>query len=99
MFGGVPAKVDCGIIEGLRTRLAHTDAVYANGDVLKPGDRVVITSGPLADIEAVFDRRLSPVRRVRVLIGWLERGTPVELDSIVLRKTPRLQRRNLVAGA
>ena len=99
MFGNVPAKVDSGIIEALRTRLAGTDAVYANGLVLKPGVRVVITSGPLADVAAVFDRRLSPAGRVRVLINWLERGTTVELDSIVLRKTSSLPRRNLVAEA
>lgn len=99
MFGGVPAQVDGGMIDALRIRLARTDVVYANGEVLKPGDRVVITSGPLADVEAVFDRRLSSVGRVRVLIDWLKRGTPVELNSIVLRKSPGLLRRNLVAQA
>jgi transcriptional antiterminator RfaH len=87
MFGGLPARVDDGIIETLRARLSCADAVYANGAVLKRGDRVVITSGPFADVEAVFDRRLSPAGRVRVLIDWLKRSIPVEVDSIVLRKT------------
>jgi transcriptional antiterminator RfaH len=86
MFGDQPAKVDDSIITMLSARLAHTDSVYAHGDVLKPGDRVVITSGPLANIEALFDQSLSPAGRVRILINWLERGTPVELESTMLRK-------------
>ena len=86
MFGDEPAKVDDHIIATLRTRLGHTESVYAHGEILKPGDRVVITSGPFAHMEAVFDANLSPAGRVRILINWLQHGTPVELESTMLQK-------------
>jgi transcriptional antiterminator RfaH len=99
MFGDHPAKVDDSIIATLRARLVRTDSAYANGDALKRGDRVVITSGPLANMEALFDQSLSPAGRVRILINWLERGTPVELDSTMLRKIRRIPAPNLSIGA
>lgn len=99
MFGDQPAKVDDSVIASLRARLTRTDSVYANGEVLKPGDRVVITSGPLSNIEALFDRGLSPAGRVRILINWLEHGTPVELESTMLRKIKRTPAPNLSAGS
>jgi transcription antitermination factor NusG len=88
MLGGIPVKVD-----------VKTDIIYANGDVCKPGDRVIITSGPLADLEAVYDQRLSPAGRVRILIDVLNRVKPVELDASMLRKTVEIPRHNLVANA
>lgn len=90
MFGGVPARVDEGIIARLKERLANVDVVDALGDALQPGDRVVITQGPFADFEAVFDKRLSADGRVRVLLEFLRRTTPVEVDARVLRKANRL---------
>ncbi len=92
MFGGTPASVDENFIQALRARLAETNLVYAHGDTLQAGDRVVITTGPLADMEAIFDHRLSPTGRVRVLIDLLARHTPVELDVSSLRKIDRLPR-------
>lgn len=87
MFGGVPARVDDSVIARLKERLAHVDVVDTLGEALTPGDRVVITTGPLADFEAVFDQRLTPDGRVRVLIQFLQRWTPVEVEASVLRKT------------
>lgn len=86
MFGGTPASVDDRFIQTLRTRLAETTLVYAHGDTFQSGDRVVITTGPLADMEAIFDQRLSSAGRVRILIDLLARHTPVELDVSTLRK-------------
>jgi transcriptional antiterminator RfaH len=97
MFGGVPARVDASVIATLRARLACVDVVDVLGEALNPGDRVVITSGPLADLEAVFDRRLSSDGRVRVLIRLLQRWTPVELEADALRRTNKFPRRDLVA--
>jgi transcription antitermination factor NusG len=53
------------------------------GDV-RPGDRILIVSGPLKGIEAIFDRHLSASGRVRVLIEILDRlcRTEVHLDQI-----------------
>jgi len=96
MFGGVPARVHEQVITALRSRLANVDLVDTYGKVLEPGDPVLITEGPLAEWDAVFDRRLSAAGRVRVLVQLLERWTSVEMDVHALRKTTGLPRRDLV---
>lgn len=93
MFGGVPARVDDAIIARLKERLACVDVVDTLGEALAPGDRVVIATGPLADFEAVFDQRLTPDGRVRVLIQFLQRWTPVEIEASALRKVSSPARR------
>ncbi len=106
MFGGVPARVDDAVIAALRERLARVDPAAGTGQVLvddrgkiiEPGDRVMITSGPLAEFEAVFDRHLSAAGRVRVLVDLLKRWAAVELDAGALRKADGLSRRDLVRG-
>lgn len=97
MFGGIPSRVDLRVIAALRARLANVDVVDVLGEALGPGDRVVVTAGPLAEWEAVFDRRLSAQGRVRVLIHLLKRWTPVELQADMLKKTGGMPRRDLVA--
>ena len=67
-FGGQAAPVPDSLVEGIRERLTHSER-----DELRYGDRVVITRGPMKDVEAVFDRRLSALGRVQVLIDVLER--------------------------
>lgn len=93
MFGGQPARVDQNVIATLQTRLAHVDVVDTLGEALNQGDRVVITSGPLAELEAVFDKRLSAEGRVRVLVQLLKRWMPVEIEASTLRKTSKLPQR------
>ena len=104
MFGGVPARVDDSLIAALLERLARADpsspsagqvVVDAYGKMIEPGDRVVITECPFAELEAIFDRRLSPAGRVRVLIHLMQRWTAVEMDADALRKTTGLPRRDL----
>jgi transcription antitermination factor NusG len=76
--GGQPAVVDDEIVETVRQRLDALEEVgYGN---LKHGDRVRITSGPLRDLEAVFDKPMSPAHRVRILLDVVGRMTPVEID-------------------
>ena len=104
MFGGVPARIDESVIEALRTRLARVDPATSSGqaivddrgEIIEPGDRVAVKSGPLAEFQAVFDRRLSAAGRVRVLIHLLQRWTAVELEAGALEKTSGLPRRDLV---
>ncbi|MBI5034108.1 MAG: hypothetical protein HZB51_26610 [Chloroflexi bacterium] len=89
MNGDVPARVDDHLIALLRERLARADLVDCRGEILEPGDSVVITSGPFAELNAVFDRRLSAAGRVRILLNWLKRWTPVEIDAAMLQKVSR----------
>lgn len=77
-IGDHPAVVADEIVDMIRGRLdtvEHTD--YGH---LKHGDRVRIVSGPLRDLEALFDKPMSAANRVRVLLDVVGRMTPVEID-------------------
>ena len=77
-LGDQPAIVADEIVEVIRQRLEATEQV-GYGD-LKHGDRVRIISGPLRDLEAVFDQPMSSAHRVRILLDVVGRMTPVEID-------------------
>ena len=77
-FGDQPAAVADEIIDLIRGRLSDVEEVgYGR---LKKGDRVRIQSGPLRDLEAIFDQPLSSKDRVRVLLDVMGRMTPAEID-------------------
>jgi transcription elongation factor/antiterminator RfaH len=69
------------VIEFIRQRLA---ALQSSGcDDLprfEPEEAVRITSGPLHDLEAVFDRRMSGTDRALVLLNVLGRMTACEVE-------------------
>ncbi len=76
--GESPAVVDDEIVQLIRRRLDDLEEVGYGG--LKQGDRVRIISGPLRDLEAVFDQPMSAANRVRILLNVVGRMTPVEID-------------------
>jgi transcription elongation factor/antiterminator RfaH len=86
-FGGEPAYVPDGLIHAIRQRVQEIDS--AGGelfDVLKPGDTVMVHSGPFAGYEAIFDVRLPGTERVRILLKLLRNRTlPVELPAGFVR--------------
>lgn len=71
-YGGQPWPVPDDLVLAIKERLARHHGARALAD-FRPGDRVVITGGPLRDTEAIFDRHLSAAGRVRVLIRLLHR--------------------------
>ena len=81
--GDQPAIVDDEIVEMVRQRLDTVEEVGYGG--LKQGDRVRIISGPLRDLEAVFDKPMSPENRVRILLDVVGRMTPVDIDYTELK--------------
>lgn len=88
-FGEQPTPIPAPLVEEIRVRLLSGRARAQ--PIFERGERVVITSGPLDDVEAIFDRELSPTGRVRVLIEMLERLCPVDLKVEQLRRrTPSL---------
>jgi transcriptional antiterminator RfaH len=89
-FGGVAARVDQSIIIGIRDHLTQPHVMDVHGEVLERGDHVVITTGPMQGIEALFNRQLSAAGRVQVLIQVLERWTACEIDAIAVRKLGKL---------
>jgi transcriptional antiterminator RfaH len=82
-FGGVPKPVPARVIAALQARLAEIDS---QGGLpqhpFREGDRVRLTGGPLAGLEAVFVGPMRPAERVRVLLEFLgqeqEALVPVE---------------------
>jgi len=83
-FGDEPAIVPDNLIHAIRKRV---DEISAAGgelfDGLNPGDMIVISDGPFAGYEAIFDTRLPGSERVRVLLQLLnsQRQIPVELKA------------------
>jgi transcriptional antiterminator RfaH len=80
---GAPAVVQESIIEHLRRRLAE-HALTSARPTFKPGDRVLIQRGPLAMVDAIFDRHLTAPGRVQILVNLLGRPMRVRVDQAVL---------------
>jgi hypothetical protein len=54
----------------------------------RPGERVLITDGPLQGLEAVFQGPMRPSERVRVLIEFLGRLAEVEVPLESVERVP-----------
>lgn len=85
-FGNSPAPIQEHIVANIRDRLMQPQVLDARGDMLRPGDRVVITNGPFESVDAVFDKRLSPAGRVRVLIRLMQQWAALNLDANSIEK-------------
>lgn len=90
MYGNVPVCVEDQWIAILRERLAQMAAANASSRRFERGDPVHITSGPLAEMDAIFDQRLSGAERVSILIRLFNRWTKIEIDSEQLCKTNKI---------
>lgn len=86
-FEGRPAVVSQDAIEMMAREL---DEIEAAGGLLKhsfrPGDTVVIDSGPLAGLRGVFQGPLGPSERVRILVHFLGETNRAEVPLEALRK-------------
>ncbi len=86
-FGSEPVLVPEPIIEHVKQRLIEVQRRDELGlGPFRTGERVRITSGPLRDLDAVFDQPLSAKGRAPVLIEFLGRITAAEVDLAALDK-------------
>jgi transcription antitermination factor NusG len=87
-FGGEPAVVPDSLIRAIQKRV--DEIIMQWGEVyltLKPGETVVIKSGPFAQYRAIFNERISGTARVRVLLKMLnDRNLQLELDEGQIEK-------------
>jgi len=88
-FGDEPASVPENLVHAIRRRVEQISA--AGGEVydgLSSGDQILISEGPFAGYEAIFDARLPGSERVRVLLKLLndQRQIPVELYAGQIRR-------------
>src|SRR2546423_13638372 len=81
---GAPAILGDDIVDHVRFRLAERQLTPVRASLYK-GQAVVIQSGPLRMVDAIFDRNLDASDRVRVLVQLLGRPLAVELDSAIVR--------------
>jgi transcriptional antiterminator RfaH len=89
-FGGQPVVVRDEVIDTIRHRLKQMEVTgYPVEQSFKPGDRVSIKSGPLRDLEGVFDKSLSSSDRARILVDILGRLTACEIELDCLEKVTR----------
>jgi transcriptional antiterminator RfaH len=89
MFGGMPARVDEHVIRSLRERLSTETLFQIRGELIKSGERVIIIKGPFANLEALFDSRLTAAGRVRVLVQLLQRWTAIDIQASHISRIPQ----------
>ena len=82
-FGGGPSIVPDAVIELLRERLEPLQhkVLRKSEWLFKPGQRVLVTDGPFAGLEAVFQKGLRGTERVQVLLHVLGSWTRTEING------------------
>jgi transcription antitermination factor NusG len=87
--GDQPTRVPDEIIEGIQGKLAEIEGTD-RGLVpnFKPGDTVLITSGPFQDMLAIFGGPTTPARRVQVLLNILGHASRFQIEINQLAEAP-----------
>ncbi len=81
--GDVPVPVPDEVMSALQSRISELGFIRP-GPRFSGGTRVRIRNGPLAGLEAVFDRPMSRAGRVRVLLELMGQQRAVEVDEVDL---------------
>jgi transcriptional antiterminator RfaH len=84
-FGDGPACVSEEIIEVIRGRIDQNGFVKLNND-LKPGDRVVISAGPLKNLIGVFEREVKGSERIMILLTAIGYQGHLEVDRNLIKR-------------
>jgi transcription antitermination factor NusG len=87
-FGSKPAAVDEAVISLIKSRLGEEGFVCFN-DELTTGDRVVITDGPLAHLEGIFERKLNGTKRVSILLFTVRLQSRLIIERDCVQKVER----------
>jgi transcription antitermination factor NusG len=82
-FGNNWPTVPDALIRELRLTI-HDEQPHVLREEFQPGDPVVISGGPLHDLEAVVTRIMPGKMRAAVLLEFLGRQTMVEIDTEAL---------------
>ena len=83
MRGDMPAPVPAGIVETLQQSCDEDGVIHWQAEI-KPGQRVQIVEGALAEFVGQLER-LDAAGRVRILLNILGRRTPIVLprESVI----------------
>jgi transcription antitermination factor NusG len=77
----MPSLVSQSVIDRIGERLAQPQRPLP----FRKGQPVLIQGGPLAMVDAIFDRELNTSERVQVLVTLLGRPMTVAIDAAMLR--------------
>jgi transcription antitermination factor NusG len=80
---GGPASLGDHVVDHIRWRLARRQLAPIRPSLYK-GQPVVIQSGPLRMVDAIFERNLEASQRVQVLVQLLGRPLTVEVDAAIV---------------
>lgn len=81
-FGSQPARADDALIELLQSR----EGALPAATLFDPGETVVVTHGPFAGIEAIYQSS-DAERRAMILLEILSKPVSLRIDAAMLRKT------------
>lgn len=84
-FGESPACVSEEIIDVIRARIDQNGIVRISND-LKPGDRVVISAGPLRNLMGVFEREVKGSERIMILLTAIGYQGHLVVDRELIRR-------------
>ncbi len=89
--GDQPVAIPESVIQEIRCRVEEAQQTNRiDAQSFQQGERVRITSGPLEGFEGMFDTRLAGQMRARILVEFVGRFTPAEVDIGSLEKlSPR----------
>ena len=87
---GHPMTIPNDLIEYIGERVTRLNDEGSTSQHMKPGTPVVVSQGPFAGLEGIFERHISSRQRCRVLLQVVGGLSPVELEesdiSLVLPK-------------
>ena len=84
-FGDSPACVSEEIIDVIRARIDENGVVKVDND-LKPGDRVVISAGPLRNLIGIFEREVKGSERIMILLTAIGYQGHLVVDRDLIRR-------------
>jgi transcriptional antiterminator RfaH len=87
-FGDSPTIVGEEIIAMIRCRVDE-DGFARIDENLKPGDKVVITDGPLRTFAGIFEREVNTADRVRILLLAVSYQAHIEIQRNIPKKINR----------
>lgn len=84
-----PVIVDQSIIETIKTRVAEGVDMIKQAE-FRPGENVIVRSGPFHELEGIFLNDLNKDNRVRILFKVIGYQATVEITKNCLMKRPAL---------
>jgi transcriptional antiterminator RfaH len=78
-FGGVPAAIPEDIMKAIRARM-NEQGIVRPVPAVRPGDTVVIESGPLQKFIGVFEKEVAGSERIRILLTTVAFSARVEVS-------------------